>query len=124
MAKVDMADYGLSPDYAQLAAVFAPLTPGRVVSQERGSYRVASATGEQWAEPTGRFRHEAAAPTERFCPPCARNQVEQNEPQTLTEDKPITDTTTELTCVGWVKCGIRGNRAQGAHLFCLTRVPG
>lgn len=57
---VNMADYGLIDQYAALAQELPPgCRAGRVCAQERGMYRVISGTGEQLAEVSGRFRHDA-----------------------------------------------------------------
>jgi len=44
---------------ASLAAVGPGLVPGRILSEERGMYSVASADGEHPASPSGRLRHDA-----------------------------------------------------------------
>lgn len=54
-----MAVYGLTGRLAALALERAETeTVGRVIAQDRGSYRVVSATGERMAEVSGRLRYE------------------------------------------------------------------
>ena len=50
---------GWNERFATLLAAEAPgLVPGRILSEERGEYLVASATGEGPASPSGRLRHD------------------------------------------------------------------
>ena len=50
---------GWNDRFAALLASEAPgLVPGRILSEERGEYLVASATGEGPASPSGRLRHD------------------------------------------------------------------
>lgn len=59
MADIDMAAYGLTGRLAALAQERAETEAvGRVVAQDRGSYRVVSASGERMAEVSGRLRYE------------------------------------------------------------------
>lgn len=61
MEKVNMAAYGLLNQYAALAKEYQEnYSVGRILSQEKGLYRLISETGEQTAEVSGRFRHNAA----------------------------------------------------------------
>lgn len=60
MAKVDMAAYGLRDSYAELVQEDrGSCTIGRILSQEKGLYRLISEMGEQPAEVSGKFRHNA-----------------------------------------------------------------
>ena len=54
-----LRQYGFSARFEALAAEHPGLTPGRVVSQERGLYRIAAQEGEKHAEVSGRFRYRA-----------------------------------------------------------------
>ena len=54
-----LRQYGFSARFEALAAEHPCLTPGRVVSQERGLYRIATQEGEKHAEVSGRFRYQA-----------------------------------------------------------------
>ena len=59
MAGIDMAVYGLTGRLAALVLERAETEAvGRVIAQDRGSYRVVSATGERMAEVSGRLRYE------------------------------------------------------------------
>jgi ribosome biogenesis GTPase len=54
-----LAELGWDERLATLLASEAPgLAPGRILSEERGQYLVASATGDGPATPSGRLRHE------------------------------------------------------------------
>ncbi len=61
---VDMAAWGLTEPFQTAAADFPGLTVGRVVSQERGAYRVICAQGERSAAVSGKYRYEAQAPAD------------------------------------------------------------
>ena len=62
MTNVNMADYGFSGRYAAFAAEYGEkYAAGRVLSREKGVYRVISEAGEQLAEVSGRLRHNAAS---------------------------------------------------------------
>jgi ribosome biogenesis GTPase / thiamine phosphate phosphatase len=55
----NLAALGWDERFEALLASEAPgLTPGRILSEERGRYLVASATGDGPASPSGRLRHE------------------------------------------------------------------
>lgn len=58
MADIDMTAYGLTGQLAALASAEAAAV-GRVLAQDRGSYRVVSASGERTAEVSGRFLYGA-----------------------------------------------------------------
>ena len=57
--QVDMAALGLTEEYRAMAAQSPGCRVGRVVSQERGAYRVCHDRGEQAAVVSGRFSYEA-----------------------------------------------------------------
>ncbi len=63
MTKVNMAAYGLIERFAALAQEYRNnndnYIAGRVLSQEKGLYRLISEEGELLAEVSGRFRHNA-----------------------------------------------------------------
>ena len=59
MNQINMVAFGLSDRFATLAKEYADLNVGRIISQEKGLYRVISEHGEQFAETSGRFRYEA-----------------------------------------------------------------
>lgn len=58
MKKNNMTAYGLSELFAILTTEHPNLIIGRILSQEKGLYRVISAQGEQFAETSGKFRYE------------------------------------------------------------------
>ena len=58
---MDMQAWGFTARFAALANEYPELVPARVISQERGSWRVIHAGGEQIAQLSGRFRFDAAA---------------------------------------------------------------
>jgi len=58
MNQINMATFGLSDRFAVLAKEYTNLTVGRILSQEKGLYRVISENGEQFAETSGKFRYE------------------------------------------------------------------
>ena len=57
---MDMQAWGFTAHFAALANDYPDLVPSRVISQERGSWRVVHANGEQSAQLSGRFRFDAA----------------------------------------------------------------
>jgi ribosome biogenesis GTPase len=57
-----LEEYGFSARYAAVSGETPELTPGRVLLQERGAYRIVTETGEHAAEVSGRFRMEAQTP--------------------------------------------------------------
>ena len=56
----DMKQYGLTDRILALASMYPKLTVGRIVSQEKGMYRIATSKGEKLAEVSGKFRYGAA----------------------------------------------------------------
>ena len=65
MTKVDMAAYGLLGQYAEAAqACDEGFVIGRILSQEKGLYRLVSERGEQLAEISGRLRYHAKSPAD------------------------------------------------------------
>ena len=56
----NMQQYGYSDRFAALAAMHPELEPGRILSQEKGFFRLVTRQGEKLAEISGRFRHQAA----------------------------------------------------------------
>lgn len=61
---VNLAAWGFTEQLSALAAADPELTAGRVVSQEKGRYRVIHAEGEQSAAVSGRFRFQAKRPSD------------------------------------------------------------
>lgn len=58
MTKIDMAAYGLLNQYAALGREYDEnYTVGRILSQEKGIYRLVSEKGEQLAEISGKLRY-------------------------------------------------------------------
>lgn len=65
MTKVDMAAYGLLNQYAEAIQAYGEnFLVGRILSQEKGLYRLVSEEGEQLAEVSGRLRYNAKSPTD------------------------------------------------------------
>lgn len=65
MTMVDMAAYGLLGQYAEAAqACDEGFVIGRILSQEKGLYRLVSEGGEQLAEVSGRLRYHATSPAD------------------------------------------------------------
>ena len=65
MIKVDMSAYGLLGQYAEAAqACDEGFVIGRILSQEKGLYRLVSEEGEQLAEVSGRLRYHATSPSD------------------------------------------------------------
>ncbi len=56
-----MKEYGLSERFQALAQEWKDLIPARILSQEKGLYRIVSEEGEQLAEISGKFRYRAAS---------------------------------------------------------------
>lgn len=56
--EIDMKQYGLTEQLKTAAAAYAPLTVSRVISQEKGSYRLFSYQGVKWGEISGRFHYD------------------------------------------------------------------
>jgi len=59
MNQINMTAFGFSDRFAALIPKDSQLTVGRILSQEKGLYRVISVNGEQPAETSGKFRYEA-----------------------------------------------------------------
>ena len=55
----DMKQYGLKDRILVLASMYPELTVGRIVSQKKGLYRIATSNGEKLAEVSGKFRYGA-----------------------------------------------------------------
>ncbi len=60
MREINMELYGLSGQFVALSAEYPSLSPGRILAQEKGMYRVVSHAGEQLAQISGKLRHDAA----------------------------------------------------------------
>lgn len=56
---IQMEQYGLSDYFKQGAKEFAPLITSRILSQEKGLYRIVTEKGEKLAEVSGKFRYHA-----------------------------------------------------------------
>ena len=61
---IDMKQYGLTETFEKTAERYENLTIARVLSQEKGSYRLLSSNGEKWGEISGRFHYEVQAKSE------------------------------------------------------------
>lgn len=59
MAEIDMAAYGLSGQMAEFARENKDYTIGRILSQEKGMYRLICEAGERTAEISGKLRYYA-----------------------------------------------------------------
>ncbi len=60
MVNINMAEFGLLNQYAAFAQEYRKeYMVGRILSQERGLYRLISEKGEQFAEVSGKFRYNA-----------------------------------------------------------------
>ena len=59
--EIIMRQYGLSETVEKSAERFADLTVSRVLSQEKGVYRLISSQGEKWGEISGRFHYDVQA---------------------------------------------------------------
>lgn len=55
--RIDMRKYGLTEQFQTLAKEFEELTVARVLSQEKGLYRIVTEKGEKPAEISGKFRY-------------------------------------------------------------------
>lgn len=55
--RIDMIKYGLTERFQTLAKEFEELTAARVLSQEKGLYRIVTEKGEKLAEISGKFRY-------------------------------------------------------------------
>jgi len=59
ITKIDISAYGFSGRFVALVMEYPALAVGRILSQEKGLYRVISENGERFAKMAGRFRYEA-----------------------------------------------------------------
>ena len=59
-----MRQYGLSEAVEKSSERFADLTVSRVLSQEKGIYRLVSSQGEKWGEVSGRFLYDIQVKSE------------------------------------------------------------
>ena len=59
--EIIMRQYGLSETVEKLAERFADLTVSRILSQEKGVYRLISSQGEKWGEISGRYHYDVQA---------------------------------------------------------------
>lgn len=57
--KTNMKKYGLTDRFSALASMYEGMTVGRVIQQEKGIYRIATESGESFAEVSGKFRYNA-----------------------------------------------------------------
>ena len=62
--EITMRQYGLSENVEKSAERFVNLTVSRVLSQEKGLYRLISSQGEKWGEISGRFHYDVQAKSE------------------------------------------------------------
>ncbi len=60
----NLMQYGASQRFFAEATLYPGLFLARVVSQYKDLYKIAAGQGELWAEVSGRFRHEAATPSD------------------------------------------------------------
>ena len=61
---IDMKQYGLTETFEKSAERYEDLTVARVLSQEKGNYRLISSNGEKWGEISGRFHYDVQAKSE------------------------------------------------------------
>ena len=54
---IDMRIYGLSDYFVNMSEAFEELTVSRIISQEKGLYRIVAKQGEKLAEVSGKFRY-------------------------------------------------------------------
>lgn len=62
--ETSLKHYGLTERFAALANEFPEWAAARVLTQEKGRYRIIAEQGEKWAEVSGRFHYEAVSPSE------------------------------------------------------------
>lgn len=62
--EINMRQYGLSDIVKKSAEGFEGLTVSRVISQEKGIYKLISLQGEKWGEISGRFHYDVQAKSE------------------------------------------------------------
>lgn len=62
--EITMTQYGLTEAVEKSAERFTDLTVSRVLSQEKGIYRLVSSQGEKLGEISGRFHYDVQAKSE------------------------------------------------------------
>ena len=62
--EISMEQYGLTDPIKRAAEQFTDLTVSRVLSQEKGLYRLVSSYGENWGEVSGRFLYDIQTKSE------------------------------------------------------------
>ena len=62
--EINMKQYGLSEAFVTSVYSFPDLTVARILSQEKGIYRLVSLHGEKWGEISGRFHYDVQAKSE------------------------------------------------------------
>ena len=62
--EINMKQYGLSEAFVKSVYNFSDLTVARILSQEKGIYRLVSSHGEKWGEISGRFHYDVQAKSE------------------------------------------------------------
>ena len=62
--EINMKQYGLSEAFVKSVCNFSDLTVARILSQEKGIYRLVSSHGEKWGEISGRFHYDVQAKSE------------------------------------------------------------
>ena len=62
--EINMKQYGLSEAFVTSVYNFPDLTVARILSQEKGIYRLVSLHGEKWGEISGRFHYDVQAKSE------------------------------------------------------------
>lgn len=60
--EVDLQDYGYTPRFQVFAEEYPDLSPARVISQEKGMYKIISAHGESLAVVSGKLRYRVVTP--------------------------------------------------------------
>lgn len=64
LSKIDMESLGLNQRFVNESTLYQDLYIGRIVSQHKDLYKVASENGELKAEISGKFRHNVKAPSD------------------------------------------------------------
>ena len=62
--EINMKQSGLSEAFVKSVYNFSDLTVARILSQEKGIYRLVSSHGEKWGEISGRFHYDVQAKSE------------------------------------------------------------
>ena len=62
--KINMKHYGLTKAFEKSAEHYPDLTVARILSQEKGYYRLISSQGEKWGEISGKFHYNVQAKSE------------------------------------------------------------